>query len=500
MMRLNRLAVGAFAFCLLAILNCGGYRYGIGDQAFHIPAILRHLDSSLFPRDRALLSAQDGFMLFDDAVAAAVRASGLSLPVLFLAAYLAGLLLLFGGALYLGRLCFRSGWTATALVLMLTLRHRITQTGVNTLEGSLLPRTIAFALGVWALAVFVRGGGLWALVLVLAAGLLHPTTALWFALWIGVGLIVSEPRLRRRLLAAGMLGAAVAAWAVWKGPLRGRLVTMDPQWISVLAGKDYVFPSDWGLSFWLVNLAYLPVILAIHRYRRSQGEQFPREAGVVCGAAALVAVFLLSWPLAAARVALVIQLQVSRVFWMLDFLATAYLVWLAVEARRPHTARGTVRRSVVVAIAILAAIRGGYVMRAEGPGASIVKLGLPDDQWSDVMAWTARTPASTHVLVDPGHAWKYGTSVRVAGQRDVYLEEVKDAAIAMYSREVAMRVSRRIEDLGDFSRLTPEKARSLAVQYDLDYLITDSRMALPIAYQNSRFRVYALAGRGPTER
>ena len=500
MMRLNRLAVGAFAFCLLAILNCGGYRYGIGDQAFYIPAILQHLDPSLFPRDRLLLHAQDGFMLYDDAMAAAVRVSGCSLPTLFLGAYLGGLVLLFGGIVLLGRSWYRSWWAVAALALVLTLRHRIVQTGVNTLEGSLHPRMLAFALGIWALAIFVRGGGLWALALALAAGALHPTTALWFALWIGVGLIVSEPRLRRPLLALGLIGAGAAVWVIWKGPLRGHLVTMDPQWVSVLTAKDYVFPSDWGPSFWLVNLGYLAVVLAAYWYRRSQGEQFPREAGVVCGAAALVAVFLAAWPLAAARVAFVVQLQASRVFWMLDLLATVYIVWLAVAATRSGLAGGTVRRGVVVAIAIVAAARGGYVMRTERPDASVVRVGLPEDAWADVMAWTARTPASTHVLVDPGHAWKYGSSVRVAGQRDVYLEEVKDVSIAMYSRDVAVRVSQRIQDLGDFARITPEKARSLAIHYDLDYLISDRRMALPIVYRNSRFWVYALAGDDSTGR
>ncbi|HUP39523.1 MAG TPA: hypothetical protein VM115_05355, partial [Vicinamibacterales bacterium] len=64
------LATGALAFCLVAILNCGGYRYGIGDQAFYIPAVTQHLNPDLFPRDRVILHAQDRFMLYDDAIAA----------------------------------------------------------------------------------------------------------------------------------------------------------------------------------------------------------------------------------------------------------------------------------------------------------------------------------------------------------------------------------------------------------------------------------------------
>src|SRR4051812_49479771 len=87
---------GAALFCLVAILNCGGYRYGIGDQAFYIPAVVQHLNPALFPRDRLLLHVQDRFMAFDVLAATLVRASGISLPVVSFAMYLCGLALTFG--------------------------------------------------------------------------------------------------------------------------------------------------------------------------------------------------------------------------------------------------------------------------------------------------------------------------------------------------------------------------------------------------------------------
>jgi hypothetical protein len=96
------------------------------------------------------------------------------------------------------------------------------------------------------------------------------------------------------------------------------------------------------------------------------------------------------------------------------------------------------------------------------------------------------------VLADPGHAWKYGTSVRVAAERDVFLEEVKDSAFAIYSRDVAIRVVDRTRAVGDFSALTAERARALARQYDLDFLITEADLPLPVLYRNVQFRVYAL--------
>jgi len=122
-----------------------------------------------------------------------------------------------------------------------------------------------------------------------------------------------------------------------------------------------------------------------------------------------------------------------------------------------------------------------------------VAVQLPATDWTDAMSWIARTPPSSHVLADPGHAWKYGTSVRVAGERDVYLEEVKDVALALYSRDVAMRVLGRIQDAAGFDSITPERALALAHQYDLDYLVIDHDMNLPLAYRNAQFRIYALS-------
>jgi sugar phosphate isomerase/epimerase len=118
---------------------------------------------------------------------------------------------------------------------------------------------------------------------------------------------------------------------------------------------------------------------------------------------------------------------------------------------------------------------------------------LPSDDWQAAMTFVAAQPRETHVLADPGHAWKYGTSVRVAAGRDVFLEEVKDAAIAIYDRSVAARVVERTEAAGDFAALTPGRARALARQYDLDLLVTESDLDLPLASRNGRFRVYRLA-------
>jgi hypothetical protein len=113
------------------------------------------------------------------------------------------------------------------------------------------------------------------------------------------------------------------------------------------------------------------------------------------------------------------------------------------------------------------------------------------------MRWLATRPLNAHVLADPGHSFKYGVSVRVASGRDVLLEDDKDAAVAMYSRAIAQRVVDRRRALADFPALTAARARALAAQYDLDYLVTEATLPLPEVHRNSRFRIYALKPAGP---
>ena len=406
------LAAGGAVFTLVAILNCGGYRYGIGDQAFYVPAVVQHLNPNLFPRDRAILHVQDRLMLYDDAIARVSRATGMSIPTLFFIAYLAGMALLYGGVVGIARLLYRSWWAVALLAALMTLRHRITQTGANSLEAYFQPRMLAFALGAWAIAAYLRGRGYVALALVAVAFAMHPTTAVWFGIWIAAALAVSDRQWRMPIAALGAIGTITAVWSLTLGPLRGHLVRIDPQWASAMAGKDYIFPSDWTASFWFVNLGYLVVAAGSYFMRHRRGVALPREAGLVAGAAVLVALFLVAWPLMLAGVALALQLQVSRVFWMLDFLAAIYIAWLLAEA--PSSI--AIRRVMVATLVALAVGRGLYVWRTEHAGSPIARVGFPQDNWHDAMKWISRTPPDTHVLADPGHAWKYRYQ-RAGGRR-----------------------------------------------------------------------------------
>ena len=508
--RWSPLAVGGLfiLFTITAILNAGGYRHGVSDQAFYIPAILRHLDPALFPRDWAMLGAQDKFNVFTPILGSFVRVSGIPLPHLFLGLYLLGLCALCGAALGIGARLYRSRWTVIALAAALTLRHAVAMGAVNTLEGYLHPRMLAFGAGALAVAACLGGRAPRALLLVAAAIALHPTTGAWFALWIGVALAIADRRFTHPALALGATTTAAGAWAVLAGPLSGRFTRMDDVWLSVLGSKTYLFPSEWPLGGWLPVVFTALVATWVYAVRRRQGLVTDAERGVAAGAAVLFAAFLFSIPFTAARIALAVQLQVPRTLWMVDLLAMVYAVWYLAESQPPAAGRqpraersapatppGTApreRRPLVVALVVvaLALARGGYALFVEHPERALVQVDLPRNEWTDAMRWiTDNTPKDAWVLAASGHAWRYGTSVRVAAARDVYLEEAKDTAMSMYSRDAAMTVLERIRRMQGFDAMTVERLRGLGP----DVLVIERQdLGLPVLYRNARFTVHSL--------
>jgi hypothetical protein len=476
-------------FLLLCTLNSAGYRYGASDLAFYIPAALEKLDPSLFPRDGALIASQARLTMIDEVIAGLARVTGLSLPPLFAALYALTLSLLFAGAWLIAARVYRSPWTVAALLAALTLRHAIARSGTNTLEGYFHPRQLAFSLGTLAIAAVLRRKTAVAGILVLAAGLLHPTTASWFAVWIAVATCINEPRARRPIVAASAAAIAAGAWALLAGPLGGRLVIMDPAWLATLETKDYLFPLEWPLYAWLLNLGYAPLILWIFRRRRDAGVLVDAERGAMWGCVALVLIFAIALPLNAAHLAIVVQLQTPRVFWMLDFWATVYAVWALAEGATLSVRRSRMAIAVIAAFSIT---RSAYIKFVKFPERPIAEIGIADTDWGRVMAWARTTPRDSGWIAHPSHASLYGTSLRVAGERDVFVEGVKDAAIGMYERDVAMRTRDRLAEIDPFDGITPERARALGARYGLEYLVTAQPLDLPLAFADGALRVYRL--------
>ncbi|HXT69241.1 MAG TPA: hypothetical protein VN700_05780 [Vicinamibacterales bacterium] len=488
MSRALALAAGAAAFLIVATANSGGYRYGISDQAFYVPAVAHAADPSLFPRDSAILSVQTSKWLGDDVLGLLVRPASSDMPVLFAVLYAAGGLLLFASVVSVVRALGGSWWAVAGATALLTLRHRIAKTGANSLEGYMHPRMLAFAVGLIALGFMLKRRNVAATIAIAMAAAIHPTTALWFAGVFVLCLVSLGSRPASRAMRRALLPVLAVAGFLTVS-FYGTAPVMTGAWLAVLDEKDYLFSHQWPAYAWILNLLYPAVIVAIYLRRKSLGVLAPGERRVVGGLIALVVVFLVSVPLAAAHLIPVVQLQANRVFWLLDAFALLYIAWWLLD----HVATGTtVRTALVVGLALLACGRGAFILI--DTGRAFVTFDLPRDDWTDAMRWLRTQPADWQVLADPEHAPKYGTSVRVAALRDTVLERSKDSAMAMYDSAVALRVSDRSIALGDFGNLTDEQFRQLGKRYDARVLVLERARTtqLPQLYANNRFAIYDL--------
>ena len=487
--------LGGLLFAVVATLNAGGYRYGSSDQAFYIPAILHQLDPALYPRDWAMIGAQGRFFLVDEIGAALVRLTGVSLPMWFAVAQVATLACLYAGAVALGRAVLTTPWALVAWTSALTLRHRIAKTGANTLEGYFHPRMLVFGLGLLALADVLRGRRVRPLVLLVAAAALHPTTAALFMGIAVVAIVVSDPRLRTPTLVASLAAAAAGAVMMAAGLTPFDLTPMDATWRALVATKDYTFPTTWSASTWATNLAAPLVLVATASARHRAGALTSRELGLVAGCLALVLGFLVSLPFIAAGVPFVVQLQTSRAFWPVEIVATLFLVWWLVDRQAAADGRSSISRGIAVLLVAVCVARGLYVGFIESPERPTFAVDLPDDDWGRALAWIrTATPADAYVLADPGHAWKpgMGSAVRIGAARDVYLEETKDVAMAMYSRDAAHRVAARIDATQGLDALSADALRAFAAREGLTHFITTRTLDLPLAHRASTVAVYRL--------
>ena len=479
-----RYAAALLAFALLATANSGGYRFGVSDQAYHVPAIAAEADPALFPRDRVLFAAQSSRTVGDNLIAALAWSPD-QLPALFVTLYFLALGVLGAAALAFTRALGASQWAAAAALLLLTLRHRIPKTGANSLEGYMNPRMLAFGLGLGALAVYLQRRPWWLpAALIAAAVAVHPTAGGWFAL----ALVLSE-LVRRRSALLWSLAVSAAAVASWV--MLAQMPRMDAAWQAVLAEKDYLFVTEWPAYAWLLNLAYPIVLWTLHLRRRTLGVARALERPLVLGLLGLVVVFAASIPFVEAGVALAVQLQVNRVFWVLDVVVWLHVAWWLMD---DLAAVPSWRRVVVGAVLVAAACGRGYYVLKIDANRPLVRVAMEDTEWTRTLAWIRQQPADWLVLADPGHAWKHGPSVRAGALHDTVLEQSKDSALAIYDRGIAMRVAERGPELNGFDTLDTGRARRLGQRYGARILVLarTQTIDLPVLFENPGFRVYDL--------
>src|SRR5688500_8037421 len=105
---------------------------------------------------------------------------------------------------------------------------------------------------------------------------------------------------------------------------------MDDVWLAAIAPKDYLFPHEWPVYAWVFNFASVIIVgFALWKTRDAGAEM----RGLMFGALALTAFFLVTLPFVTMRYALAVQMQIPRVFWLVELVA---LVAIMNSVSRAH--------------------------------------------------------------------------------------------------------------------------------------------------------------------
>ena len=275
----------------------------------------------------------------------------------------------------------------------------------------------------------------------------------------------SRPAVRRRLGAAGRAAARPARRRWTRSGCR--------RWPA----RTRSSPSQWPLWAWAANLGLLAVLWLAHRCRggaaaaprRGRGARLGRHgAGRRCSSSRCRS-SPPAWRFP-------VQLQISRVFWLVDVVATIYVRRRAGRTSAIATARRAGRRWP--RCWSLAVGRGVYIMLVERPERRAVR-GAPAGRRlarRDALAGATAAGAS-HVLADPGHALE----VRHQRPRGGRARRLPRGSEGLGDRDLLARRGRagRGAHGGDrrLLRADRRRARALAMRYDLDYLVTGGRPA-----------------------
>ena len=158
-----------------------GYHPFSEDAAFHIPPVERLLDPALFPRDAGFFEPYAALTLFPQVVAGCVRLSHMRIETVLLILQLLCLYLFLAGCWRLSRACFEAPeaqWASVGLVAaVLTLPAGATT--ILLFDPYLNPRSFSSCAGIFALAFALERKYLPAILLLVAAGLMHPLMALY---------------------------------------------------------------------------------------------------------------------------------------------------------------------------------------------------------------------------------------------------------------------------------------------------------------------------------
>lgn len=434
-----------------------GYHVGTQDQEIYLPAIKKLLNPALYPHDSEFFLSQTRWMLFDELVAGAARATG-SLEWILLIGQMLTVFLVLLGCLRLARVCFAEPAAPWAGVVVVAAMLALPATGtlIPLVDNYFHPRGLATAaiLLAWPAAL---AGRWWWLLGVAAAAPFHPMMAL-----IG-GFHLAVQRWRPPQLAVTSVLFPLLALAM-------PLAASDEAWLSVLESRRHFFPLRWTWYEWVGVVVPLGFFLWMSMRHEAAAAGAPARKHVAtrllysAGLGILAAIVVSTAP-GLERLIVTQPMRVLHLAYIVFFLFLGG--WMGQIWLREHPIRWT---AVVVPLCAVMF----YVQQRtfEGSGHLDWPGAAPRNPWVQGFVWARdHTPADAKFVLPPDYMHRPGQDYygfRAWAERSRAADDVKDRAVAALTPSLAnaWRMSPRLP-----VRPQPEDLQTLRQEHNFAWVI-----------------------------
>ena len=451
-----------------------GYHPGAEDDAVYLASVKARLDPALFPHDAAFFAVQMKASVFDGAMSAFVRATGIQLAWSELLWQIVAIVLMLWACSSIASRLFsptaaRLGAVA-AVSAMLTLP--VAGTGIYLADQYLHPRNLASALVLLGVARILAGRPVFAVPLVAGAIVLHPMMGTYGTSFCIVLALTMSDGVRRRI--ASLLRARASAGVAGLIPFGWLFRPAPPGWVDAMRAHHWFWLYQWTWYEWLGALGPLVLFWLLWRWARRRGEQTLERfalavlvygvfhqaiALLVCGTPRLVTL---------ATVEPMRYLHVVYVFVVLigGGLAGQYLL------------RGKALRWIVFLLAVNVPMFAAQ--RALFPASQHLELPgrPPRNRWLQAFAWIRdNTPKDAYFALGPNYVTQPGEDMhefRALAERSAMADAIKDGSVLSKAPELVARWRGEVAAQEGWDRFQAADFQRLRQQFGVGWVVLDT--------------------------
>ncbi len=496
------LILGALAFAALLV---HGYHPYAEDAAIYVPAIKKDLHPSLYPWGSEFFTSHGRMTLFDDIVAASIKATHLQVDVALLLWHLFCIFLLLAASLLLSeQICTkrRHRWTAVGLIGSV-LTVPVAGTALLMMDPYLNPRSLSTPLALFAItAVLTRRHLLCALCLAAIAPV-HPLMTVYAAALCGIILLNRMNAIQtawgslqaaasRLKLAVGLEWAPATACALVLPmclfALGSHLPSTDAAYSDALSTRSYFFLKNWSWYEWLGVIAPLLLIRLFCSWRSSRAASEVSNACISLGLVATVSAVLFSTSPAFDCLAESQPMRAFHPIYVIFFILVGGVLGDFV-----------LRRSVLRHVLLLAPVCTlmFFVQRATFPSDRHVEWpGVSSSNpWVRAFIWIReQTPSSAVFALDPDHMNASGEDhqgFRAIAERSMLADYGKDAGVVTMFPSLAREWKAEVNALQSWTLFREADFQKLSKSYGVSWVVLQkpTTAGLSCPYQNESLLV-----------